>query len=498
MSHTFLIAAFIFSITVSAVEKKFCDKEILPQKVDSLFCPETPTRKNGRKCYAANPIDLNHHTTGYAEFITEVIQKTIEETQRLSFSQHGVDPTLMMAVLAKESWLNPMSTNSWGDIGIAQFQPATAQATVDYMRELELKVPEKISLKTPPGCSPNKYSTPLSKRCFKAIKKHCSTEAYSNSLYCPQFGLRLMAFHFLQIQDRQVMVKHQDVEYDAALLLTPEGDEESRLRHLASVYNRGFRIYNSAFHYFINNQKWPIAKDHGPLWNTKRTIDRSNDPFEGGTLFKHYINRCYVWAITGLCGGIKNSAVHKYTQRMCSQTSSSSNPSLAFLNHKSKKSSFEFYRNGKLLESLQELKKNSFFLSRDDINLALSLYEGSSAISTPTISEILAKEVRELSFNEAQTALDKNRILSFTMSREEVDDRYLQLRLLKVQAKRNWQTTGDREWLYLAGMSGFYLHGGAALLREYSKTCYTDSSQCKRVLRLLKIKQEQDPRLEDQ
>ena len=383
MKHSFLLILLVlFAQQVFSVAP-VCDRIFLPQIKNQKSCPFPPKRKNGRNCFAAQVIDLDRHAEGYKDYILDKVQEAVEMTKQ--YSLKGVDLTLLMSILAKESWYNPTTTNQWGDIGISQFQPATAQATVDYMRELNIPVPEEVTTKLPPKCKKTKYSTPLSAACFQSIQEVCETPEYSNSLFCPHFALKLMAFHFLQIKERSVIVEYEGASHNLSLILNPPGDEEADIRYTASIYNRGFRIYNSAFHYFAKNSKWLTAKDYGPLWNVERKISRDNDPFAGGTLYKHYINRCYVWAIGGLCGGLKESVIESYSKLLCPNRQ----PILSFASVSQFQEEYEKEKVPKTWSDLVEISKasHSTDLSKH-LDLAFSLYETQLEITNKDLLEL--------------------------------------------------------------------------------------------------------------
>lgn len=507
----FLISAVLACISARAwpppvdletAKPPICSQAMNAPIKNKTDCPFPPNRKNGKPCFSSAPTDLGRHTEGYKEYVLDRIAEAVEKTR--VHNPSGVDMTVLMSVLSKESWYNPMSKNAWGDIGIAQFQPPTAQATLDYMRELGMEVPAEVNTQLPPGCQANSYDTPLSASCFDAIVQYCLTAPYSRSLFCPNFALELMAFHFLQIKARPVMVDHGGKSYNVALLLTPPQEFESEIRHLTSVYNRGFRIYNSAFQHFLKNKTWPTAHRYGALWSAPRAQPEDKDPFPGGTLLNHHINRCYVWAIGGLCGGMKTSVISQYKDQLCRRSN--------FLAENALRRPFALYRKGDLtgaFRALEEELSSSQDLPADTadkaLDLALSLYEGESALSSARLNGLLAllenqkfesdalrgaiRSYRQalgeakapISPAEALRRLESLRASPFGKDRQVIGQRYASFRLLKAQAKRAWlKKSAERispEWLYVAGTSGFYFHNsGSADLKNYIDRCAEDSS----------------------
>ena len=479
-----LLTSFLSFNLLAAELPPICAQAMKEPLKNTTDCPYPPKRKNTVNCNVASPTDLNRHAPGYRDYVLGLILAATEKTK--DFDPFGVDPGIVMSVLAQESWYNPMTTNQWKDTGIAQFQVETAKATVEYMRTIGVNVPSSVNTEIPPDCHTTTYNTPLSAACFKSLKAKCGTAPYTQSLYCPGFGLELMAFHFLQIQRRTVMVDHQNNSYDVAMLLTPPDDFAAEIRHLTSVYNRGFRIYNSAYHSFLKNKVWPTANRYGALWSAPRSGSESNDPYPGGSLTKHFINRCYVWAIAGICGGMKNSLVSQYKDILCPR-----NEEQIFSVDETVDSDliFNSYRDGNPLRSSQLLKANQL-IGQKYLPLSLALYEGGFAVNEFELTRLLQQMQAEsyLSYMQVLTQKPaKNAVRLQIESLKNIFATHIQqrnagLRLLKAYAKRQWlQNRADHEWLYLAGLAGFYHHNsGLNDLQKYLDVC-ASSADCQNI-----------------
>ena len=217
-------------------------------------------------------------------------------------------------------------------------------------------IKNSVTNKKPAGCE-----GAFNKACRESIKGQCKNledieslgdeagEEISFSLYCPQFSLRLMAHHITRLKEENQFYPTKTGEtVDLAHILRGNGDRTTEARYITSRYNRGKRIFNSAIHRMVNNDQCspldpqekekennnkclPTAKDYGELWATKRpegyTIKETactekvegKDPFCGGNLDQHRINRCHVWRIAGICGGSKDSSIDSYTKLLCAE-----------------------------------------------------------------------------------------------------------------------------------------------------------------------------------
>ncbi len=307
--------------TVSAIveatnhlNKPYCSKPVTPQKTAGAHCAKPS------KCAPPQKTDLEKtYSAEYKAYIESITQQAAEVT--------GVDPAILMSIMQAESGFHPFAKNSGGDVGIAQFQESTAHATLKYYYQSiygKSYSGPKPNKRRPSECNGSAYPKKVASACLKKLINVCNTEEYRYSLYCPNFSIYLMASHVKQIKDSsdRYMVKVNGEKVNVRNKLVPNGDPIAESRFILSVYNRGYRIINSAVHSFDQNKKWPSAADYGELWdanraNTSNYKSRISDPFGGGNLQGHNINRCYVWKIAGICGGTQGSYLDQYTKDFC-------------------------------------------------------------------------------------------------------------------------------------------------------------------------------------
>lgn len=294
-----------------------------------------------RNCAERNRMNINRHAGGsFAPWLVDLVNQASMETSEHATANAGnscASPAMMMTLMDQESTFHPMSSNSWNDHGIAQFQLGTAEATLRYAQQaaapdspLRNTVQRGLTWK-PTACSFTSvpWARDLSQSCFNALQRECvSNGRLVASLYCPQFAVRLQALHLKQICSEPFHVdsrsgQHPPPDSSRSINLTEvllgDGDPAAEARFVASRYNRGYRIYTSAVHYRSNHGRWPSASDYGPLWATRRPLgfSRSRDPAGGGSLRGHVINRCYNWRTVGLCGGLGGTLYDNYRIMTC-------------------------------------------------------------------------------------------------------------------------------------------------------------------------------------
>lgn len=319
-------------------QANLCQMPVEAERIDDRYCPHRPTQWiNGRErsCPDRNPSNMARHANGQLQnWLIDLVQTASAEVSGTTADQSTcASPALMLSLLDQESTFHPMAGgNQWGDHGIAQFQLGTAQSTLTYLQQVAPPnspmhtVVNKGLMWVPPGCSKTStpWSTSLSSSCLASIERNCMENGRMvASLYCPQFAIRLQAYHMKQICEERVMINGVNVSQ----VLQGNGNPVAQARFLVSRYNRGYRIYNSAAHYFEVHGRFPTAHEYGQLWGTRRPTayaHRSADPYAGGNLLGHTINRCYNWRIAGLCGGMQGTIFHHYLGMSCSSSSTTS------------------------------------------------------------------------------------------------------------------------------------------------------------------------------
>lgn len=282
----------------------------------------------------------------YKKSIIDTVKRVTNEVNGSNPSNTtSINPAMLMALIDSESAFDPLVKNNFDDIGIAQFQFETAARTLKVAKENKndpfwSKI-DRVTEDKPPECKTGKlvWNTTTTK-CIKALKSFCRTPKDPRpSLHCPYFSIRLMAQHIKQILSEDINYTDEKTNEKFSLTEKLLGDysEESKMRFIASRYNRGYRIYNSAIHQYENTGSITAAKNYIDLWSTKRpenfkfrssTKRKSNqkvDKYGGGNLDGHFINRCYVWNVSGLCGGFGNSFYAKYSKVLCDETENKSN-----------------------------------------------------------------------------------------------------------------------------------------------------------------------------
>lgn len=316
----------------------FCQTPVEDERVNDTTCPDRPSQRiNGRwrTCPDRTPSNIRRHggALPFSTWLTDLVNTASGEVSNAPSGSGSscASPALMMSLLDQESTFHPMAGgNQWGDHGIAQFQLGTAESTVRYLRSVAAAdSPMRDTINkpgglrwVPPGCSAT--STPwrrnLSPECFQSIQENCVENGrLVASLYCPQFAIRLQGYHIKQICEEEVMMDGVNVTQ----VLQGNGDPIAQARFIVSRYNRGYRIYNSAAHHYAQHGRFPTSHEYGDLWSVRRPTAyarRSADPFPGGNLLGHTINRCYNWRISGLCGGIRGTIFHHYLNVTCDAT----------------------------------------------------------------------------------------------------------------------------------------------------------------------------------
>lgn len=299
-------------------------------------CPDRPTYyANDRTVTCAARTRTNiagRYGTEFEDFIEEHVRRASEIT--------GISPALIMALLDAESGFNPMASNSGHDTGMAQFQPSTAQSTLNYWQQTSSSTvrlqSHNLQTSYPSSrCSSRDYPN-LSAACRDSLMDENVCGSWERglrpNLFCPQFAIYMMAWHLKKMSASGAPRNILGQEIHIARALQGDGDPVAQARYLASSYNRGCLIENSFAYYLENNGVITSARNYGALWSSPVSASfrniRSRPCSTDRVLYTERINRCYIWRVTGLCGGFGDSLVGQYLrQNFCTAGSGSGSQS---------------------------------------------------------------------------------------------------------------------------------------------------------------------------
>ncbi len=266
-----------------------------------LSCPAIPQEQNGTPC----------HTIAAAKLPTELITLISHESKL-----GGEDPALVSAILQNESNFDPFIENlyekalcheasgcgtyRWGK-GLAQLG-ATNAAT--YGLDWSFEIPK------PDAC---KKTTLLHSLCLTELAKIC--KAYENlalkPIQCPQFAIRAIVLKLHSEINPSPMGQIKTIDKESLLNVDIgtylEQTPAEKVRSKISIYNRGPRVINSYVEYFEQNRRFP--KSYGEAWTTVRNSETPSTEMGYEILSHEYVNRCYVWAVAGICGEIPSFSV---------------------------------------------------------------------------------------------------------------------------------------------------------------------------------------------
>lgn len=270
--------------TTNLSNSKMCKVPVTPEDKTSANCqPGSCVNSRNQKRKDIFAMDRKYGA-GYATRILSIVQQAAAES--------GVNPAILMAKMDEESSFDRNAHSPTNDHGIAQFQFGTGAATLKYWKSIAS------------GNSPVRNLTSANLSAVRG-RTNCGTAAHLvPDLYCPEFAIRLMAFHI-----KQTLAK---VPTSSIRTMLVNDDPVAQMRYIASVYNRGDRIIKSAEAYKRQTGRNISARDYGVLWNTNAN----------GGLKGQNINRCYVYRIAGLCGGLGNSVIGQYTTLYCNSSNS--------------------------------------------------------------------------------------------------------------------------------------------------------------------------------
>jgi hypothetical protein len=269
-------------------------------------CPLRPQQQNGQPCHARQAFPLE--------------QEWVDLIRRETALMGDQDPAVVAAILQSESNFNLFIVNAaerarclalgsrcprfrWGK-GLGQFGNNNAHL---YGLDWNLEVP------VPASCGGNGARSVL---CLREMVERC--QPYQDDelkpINCPQYSIRAVALHLARtIPERQfVWVKNRlpnqqsritRLDVVPALKQTPEETLRSRL----ASYNRGIRLVNSYVEFYDLNGRFPAS--FGEAWASPRQPLAPDVDSGYEVLKRQFINRCYVWSMAGLCGGVPNNSL---------------------------------------------------------------------------------------------------------------------------------------------------------------------------------------------
>ncbi len=301
-------------------------------EIQNASCPVQPSYVYGgsqRQCAARTRTNIAGR---YGQSYSDMIHHHAQSASAAS----GISPALVLSLLDAESGFNPMSSNAGHDTGMAQFQVPTAAATLRYWRDsgaasvalqsynLETHAPSQ-------ACRGNSF-TNITRACIDSLLREdvCGSERVGlrPNLYCPQFSIHLMAWHLKKNSVAQNMHTFGGVQVNVISALQGDGDPVAQARYLASKYNRGCLIENSYVYLLEGRNTAVSARNYGDLWSATVSASyhnhRNRPCANSRVLNTERINRCYMWRVTGLCGGFGDSLVGQYLRgQFCSGAAAS-------------------------------------------------------------------------------------------------------------------------------------------------------------------------------
>ncbi len=275
------------------------NKELATDIIDS--CPRLPQQQNGETCRTITASTLP------AELI-----KIIETEAKAAREE----PALVAAVLQNESNFDPFIENlfeknlcheksgcgsyRWGK-GLAQLGATNA---VNYGLDWNHEIPRPVSCRR---------TGVLDSKCLFALLQSC--EAFSKlplkPINCPQYAIRAIAqkLHLAISSKQEAWILNDDktriktVDILPFLMQTPAEAFRSKL----SIYNRGPRLVNSYVEFYDQYGSFP--KNYGEAWSTGRSPQTPSTAMGYQILSREYVNRCYIWAVAGICGELPKASV---------------------------------------------------------------------------------------------------------------------------------------------------------------------------------------------
>ena len=163
-----------------------------------------------------------------------------------------------------------------------------------------------------------------SESCLRMLQQRCDeivARGERAPVSCPRQSIDAMADHLSGALNDVIPVWIQKEEeglrpVNLAPVLRRNPAEYTRA--LLSAYNRGPRVINSYVEFYNLNGRWPNS--YGEAWSTPRHIEE----FEGYVpppdrnvgyqmLTNEFVNRCHMWAATGMCGEFREgSLINQY------------------------------------------------------------------------------------------------------------------------------------------------------------------------------------------
>ena len=278
----------------------------------NVACPREPQRKYGDPCGKDS-----------AQNIHESLINDIYEVA----NAEGIRPEVLASIIQIESGFNPFienqaektdcinkaisgecPTNGWGK-GLAQLGKANSKKYGLNWNE---------ELKMPLVCR----GSQTSEACYRAMNEHhkCRQSMPNGQPWnCPKASLRAAAKkiaglipkeHYVWVKNNEDPTKLEKVNITEKIYALPV---EEQIRAQIAIYNRGPRYLNSWADFYDQNGKWPVH--FGELWTVPRVAETASKVMGYQMLTNEFSNRCYVFRVAGLCGGLPRDSVARQFQK---------------------------------------------------------------------------------------------------------------------------------------------------------------------------------------
>jgi len=266
-------------------------------------CPARPQAKTGRPCEEMQAKQLP--------------KKLIAMIKKSAVNSH-LPPALLAAIIQNESdfdiWLENTAARDacekdktkcakykWerglGQLGLE----VSRQAGIDW----------NVAIGRPSACPAKE---PLTDACIDALEKECKAYRIKNpkklSPYdCPAAAIEAAARKLKNTREQQADKNLHPAELAAAL--QPAGGGLEAWRNVVGAYNRGPRVANAYAEYHRQTGYFP--PNYGAAWTVQRQEGEtpSSKVIGYSLLHKEYINRCYVYRVVGICGGLPEQSLAK-------------------------------------------------------------------------------------------------------------------------------------------------------------------------------------------
>ncbi|MBT4762824.1 MAG: hypothetical protein HOO06_14115 [Bdellovibrionaceae bacterium] len=295
-------------------------------------CPIVPQKRNGELCI--QPLKQK-------QVIAYTLNKKLKEFVIAASKEAGIEPELLAAMIHQESHWNPFLENTWEkkicknkdknsdpkekcsdyrwSRGLGQFGKSISKTYgIDWGTD-------SFKFQRPKACGRN-YKKARSLACTNSLIKLCKifeNEIQTGSrkampFICPESMIHATAQHLKDAFMGEIPVWITDtngkiIKEDIHPLIFKSSAESMRAR--IAYFHRGVRLINSYVDFYDTNGDWP--KTYGEAWAGSQRRDESktevSEQIGYDNLNRHFINRCHIWKLAGLCGEIpKESLIGKY------------------------------------------------------------------------------------------------------------------------------------------------------------------------------------------